>query len=184
MQAATRGRAREAVLCDRGEPLSNQWRSLATSRCSSPIAHRGMARRTSRAWGIRPHSRARARPSRSARPRVPSRSGTSADPPDRPGGSCVVASELAIPIPAAACPVIARLVAASHGPDDPARYLIDRMIGTLPDGAARTIATRRSRVCAPPVCGVRPVGDFRAVAVTDARSRSTRLAADRESSCA
>ena len=62
--------------------------------------------------------------------------------PISPEGRFVVASELGIPIPPAAGPVLATLAAATDGPDDPTRYLVDRMIASLPDGATRTIATQ------------------------------------------
>jgi hypothetical protein len=43
--------------------------------------------------------------------------------------------------PAAAADVLAELVTATDGPDDPSRYLIDLMIAKLPDGPTRTYAT-------------------------------------------
>jgi len=60
--------------------------------------------------------------------------------PTSPAGRFTVTSTLDIAVPSAAVPVIATLVAVTDGPDDPSRYLIDRMIATLPDGPVRTIA--------------------------------------------
>src|SRR5262249_55018823 len=61
--------------------------------------------------------------------------------PPSPAGVFAITSTLDIPVPAMADPVIAGLTAATDGPDDPTRYLIDRMIATLPDGTIKTIAT-------------------------------------------
>jgi hypothetical protein len=53
-----------------------------------------------------------------------------------------IASRLDVRVPAAAAPLVAMLTAATDGPDDPARYLVDRMIATLPDGPVKTLAER------------------------------------------
>jgi hypothetical protein len=55
-------------------------------------------------------------------------------------GSFALTSELALAVPDEAAPMIATLTAATDGPDDPTRYLVDRMIATLPDGTMKTIA--------------------------------------------
>jgi hypothetical protein len=60
--------------------------------------------------------------------------------PRDPAGTYTVASELDIPEPSDASAAFAPLVAASDGPDDPARYLVDRMIDQLPPGTAQTLA--------------------------------------------
>jgi len=60
--------------------------------------------------------------------------------PTSPAGRFTLASTLDITVPPSAAPVIARLVAATDGPDDPSRYLIDRLIATLPEGPLRTLA--------------------------------------------
>ena len=58
-----------------------------------------------------------------------------------PAGRFTVTSTFDLPVPAAAAPVLATLAAATDGPDDPSRYLVDRMIATLPDGTVKTIAS-------------------------------------------
>jgi hypothetical protein len=60
--------------------------------------------------------------------------------PTGPAGVFAVTSTLDLPVPSAAEPVIASLVAATDGPDDPMRYLVDRMIATLAEGTVKTIA--------------------------------------------
>jgi hypothetical protein len=60
--------------------------------------------------------------------------------PTSPAGRFTVTSTFDVPVPAIAVPVIAALTAATDGPDDPSRYLVDRMIATLPDGTVKTIA--------------------------------------------
>ena len=60
--------------------------------------------------------------------------------PTSPAGIFTLTSTLDIEVPPAAAPVLARLIAATDGPDDPSRYLLDRMIATLPDGPIRTLA--------------------------------------------
>jgi hypothetical protein len=62
--------------------------------------------------------------------------------PTSPAGRFTVTSTFDIAVPTAAGPVISGLTAATDGPDDPTRYLLDRMIATLPDGAVKTIATQ------------------------------------------
>jgi len=61
--------------------------------------------------------------------------------PISPAGVFAVTSTLDLRLPPAAAPAIATLTAATDGPDDPTRYLIDRMIGSLPDGSVKAIAT-------------------------------------------
>jgi hypothetical protein len=60
--------------------------------------------------------------------------------PSSPAGTFAVTSTLDLPVPPAARSVIATLAAATDGPDDPTRYLVDRMIATLPDGTVKAIA--------------------------------------------
>jgi hypothetical protein len=55
-------------------------------------------------------------------------------------GRFALTSELTLAVPAEAEPVLATLTAATDGPDDPTRYLVDHMIATLPDGTMKTIA--------------------------------------------
>ena len=62
--------------------------------------------------------------------------------PTSPAGVFSLASRLDVQVPAPAAPVLAALTAATDGPDDPARYLVDRMIATLPDGPVKTLAGR------------------------------------------
>lgn len=62
--------------------------------------------------------------------------------PASPAGVFAIASSLDVHVPAMAAPVIATLTAATDGPDDPTRYLVDRMIATLPDGPVKTLATQ------------------------------------------
>jgi hypothetical protein len=61
--------------------------------------------------------------------------------PTSPAGRFTITSTFDLPVPPAAEPVLATLTAATDGPDDPSRYLVDRMIATLPDGTVKTIAT-------------------------------------------
>jgi hypothetical protein len=60
--------------------------------------------------------------------------------PTSPAGRFAVTSTFDLPVPPAAGAVLAALAAATDGPDDPTRYLVDRMIATLPDGTVKTIA--------------------------------------------
>jgi hypothetical protein len=60
--------------------------------------------------------------------------------PTHPTGVFALASTFDVHLPAAAEPAIAVLTAATDGPDDPTRYLVDRMLASLPDGTAKTIA--------------------------------------------
>jgi hypothetical protein len=57
-------------------------------------------------------------------------------------GSFAVTSELelAAPIPGAAASVLAELSQATDGADDPARYLVDRLVAALPPGTLQTAA--------------------------------------------
>lgn len=60
--------------------------------------------------------------------------------PTSPAGAFAVISTFDLRLPAAAQPAMAALTAATDGPDDPSRYVIDRMIDTLPEGTAKTVA--------------------------------------------
>jgi len=60
--------------------------------------------------------------------------------PTSPSGVFTVTSTLDLAVPAAAEPVLATLAAMTDGPDDPTRYLVDRMLVTLPEGPVKTIA--------------------------------------------
>jgi hypothetical protein len=60
--------------------------------------------------------------------------------PTSPGGVFALTSRFDVEVPPAAAPVIAALTAATDGPDDPTRFLVDRMIATLPDGPVKIIA--------------------------------------------
>ncbi|HEU4727109.1 MAG TPA: hypothetical protein VFT22_04450 [Kofleriaceae bacterium] len=60
--------------------------------------------------------------------------------PTSPAGRFSVTSTIEFGVPPPAAPVIAELIAATDGPDDPTRYLIDRMVETLPDGTVKEIA--------------------------------------------
>src|SRR5439155_2975448 len=62
--------------------------------------------------------------------------------PTSPAGEFAVTSRFDIRVPAAAAPLLATLTAATDGPDDPARYVVDRMVATLPDGPIRALAER------------------------------------------
>ena len=55
-------------------------------------------------------------------------------------GVFALTSAFDLHVPAAAAPALATLLAATDGPDDPSRYLIDRMIDELPDGSVKTVA--------------------------------------------
>lgn len=60
--------------------------------------------------------------------------------PDTPAGSFTLRSELDLAVPEVARPVLASLTAAVDGPDDPARFLIDHLIASLPEGPLREVA--------------------------------------------
>ena len=62
--------------------------------------------------------------------------------PTSPAGGFAVTSMFDIELPPAARPVLATLTAATDGPDDPTRYLVDRMIATLPDGQVKLVAVQ------------------------------------------
>ncbi|HSR96175.1 MAG TPA: hypothetical protein VLM79_03850 [Kofleriaceae bacterium] len=64
--------------------------------------------------------------------------------PTSPAGTFAITSQLDIHVPAAAAPLVAMLTAATDGPDDPARFLVDRMIATLPEGSVKSLAERLS----------------------------------------
>jgi hypothetical protein len=61
--------------------------------------------------------------------------------PTRAAGRYAVLSTIDLHVPAAAAPAIATLVAATDGPDDPARFVVDRLIDELPDGSVKKVAT-------------------------------------------
>jgi hypothetical protein len=70
----------------------------------------------------------------------------SIDPPNEvpidPSGHYIITSSYALSAtPPAASGMLAELVAATDGPDDPSRYLIDLMIDRINDGATRTYLT-------------------------------------------
>jgi hypothetical protein len=60
--------------------------------------------------------------------------------PSSPAGVFALTSTFDLRLPPPAEPAMATLIAATDGPDDPSRYVIDRMIATLPDGSPKTIA--------------------------------------------
>lgn len=60
--------------------------------------------------------------------------------PTSPAGTFAVTSAYDLAVPASATPAVTTLTAATDGPDDPSRFVIDRMIATLPDGTMKTIA--------------------------------------------
>ena len=67
--------------------------------------------------------------------------------PDVPVGPLAIHGQFAIKsrfalaaVPGAAAPALATLADATDGPDDPSRYLVDRLIAALPDGEAKTVA--------------------------------------------
>jgi X-X-X-Leu-X-X-Gly heptad repeat protein len=60
--------------------------------------------------------------------------------PASPAGTFAVTSAYDLAVPAVAAPVITTLTAATDGPDDPCRFVLDRMIASLPDGTGKTIA--------------------------------------------
>lgn len=60
--------------------------------------------------------------------------------PTSPAGTFEVTNAYDLAVPAIATPVVTALTAATDGPDDPCRFVIDQMIATLPDGAMKTIA--------------------------------------------
>lgn len=63
------------------------------------------------------------------------------DVPIDPAGRYAVTSTFSLTAPpAVAADVLAELTAATNGPDDPSRFLIDRMIERLPEGNAKTYA--------------------------------------------
>jgi hypothetical protein len=80
--------------------------------------------------------------------------GSSPPPPDaspiptRIDGTFALTSSFAIDVPPAAASAIGVLTAASDGPDDPARYLIDQMIAAAPDGSWKSLAADAAPVLA------------------------------------
>jgi hypothetical protein len=60
--------------------------------------------------------------------------------PASPSGVFAVTSTLDVAAPPTAAAIVAELAAATDGADDPARYLLDRMIAALPQGTVQTIA--------------------------------------------
>ena len=61
--------------------------------------------------------------------------------PVNPVGVFALGSTFDLHVPAAAGPALETLLAATDSPDDPSRYLVDRMIATLPDGSVKKIAS-------------------------------------------
>lgn len=61
--------------------------------------------------------------------------------PVSPVGMFTLSSTFDLHVPAAAAPALETLLAATDSPDDPSRYLVDRMIETLPDGSVKKIAS-------------------------------------------
>lgn len=61
--------------------------------------------------------------------------------PASPAGVFALSSTFELHVPSAAAPALETLLAATDSPDDPSRYLIDRMIATLPEGSVKKIAT-------------------------------------------
>lgn len=60
--------------------------------------------------------------------------------PTSPVGVFAVTSTLDFHVPDAAAPALQALLAATDGPDDPARFVVDRLIALLPDGSVKTLA--------------------------------------------
>jgi hypothetical protein len=60
--------------------------------------------------------------------------------PTSPVGVFAVTSTLDFHVPDAAAPALQTLLAATDGPDDPARFVVDRLVALLPDGSVKTIA--------------------------------------------
>src|SRR6185436_12991771 len=60
--------------------------------------------------------------------------------PTSPVGVFAVTSTLDFHVPGAAAPALQALLAATDGPDDPARFVVDRLVALLPDGSVKTIA--------------------------------------------
>ncbi|HEX3474570.1 MAG TPA: hypothetical protein VHT91_05985 [Kofleriaceae bacterium] len=60
--------------------------------------------------------------------------------PTSPVGVFAVTSTLDFHVPGAAAPAIQALLAATDGPDDPSRFVVDRLVALLPDGSVKTIA--------------------------------------------
>ena len=79
----------------------------------------------------------------SAAPAAPPRPPADAPPsgiPRQVAGTYAVSSELDLPLPGPAEAAIAPLVAATDGPDDPSRWVLDRLVDQIPESTARTIA--------------------------------------------
>ena len=64
-------------------------------------------------------------------------------PPIDPTGTFILRSSvhLANPLPGPTTQILSDLRAATDDPDDPSRFLVDRMIASLPEGRAKTIAS-------------------------------------------
>jgi hypothetical protein len=60
--------------------------------------------------------------------------------PTSPAGTFTVINTYDLAVPAVAAPVVTTLTAATDGPDDPCRFVLDQMIASLPDGTMKTIA--------------------------------------------
>lgn len=60
--------------------------------------------------------------------------------PTSPVGVFAVTSTLDFHVPGAAAPALQALLAATDGPDDPARFVVDHLVALLPDGSVKTVA--------------------------------------------
>lgn len=63
-------------------------------------------------------------------------------------GELAVTSAVSLQVPPEAAPIVGMLAAATDGPDDPARFLVDCMVATLPDGPVKSVATRAAPLVA------------------------------------
>jgi hypothetical protein len=93
--------------------------------------------------------------------------------PRSPDGTFAVTTrfDLASPIPGPAAAIVGDLIAMTDGPDDPSRYIIDRIVASLPDGTAKTAAhalapfvaayvnTKLTAVAPHFVAGIRAISD-------------------------
>ena len=68
--------------------------------------------------------------------------------PTSPVGVFTVTSTLDFHVPGAAAPALQALLAATDGPDDPARFVVDHLVATLPDGSVKTIADAAAPIVA------------------------------------
>jgi len=68
--------------------------------------------------------------------------------PISPVGVFAVTSTLDFHVPGAAAPALQALLAATDGPDDPSRFVVDQLIARLPDGSVKTIADAAAPIVA------------------------------------